>query len=222
MKSIQTQNLSKTFTHINSGKKVEVLKNINIEILENESVAILGMNGAGKSTLLKILCGSLYATSGLVNINGSISWPVGFGGGFDNKISALDNIKFISHMMCYGYDKSKDIQDYIENAAGLKDKLDYLVGAYSSGMKSRLFFHTSIVFDFDFYLFDEISAVGDKNFEGSSNSILEDLKLNHGMICVTHNTSKVSRYCDYGYVLDCGTISEKLNIEEAIREYEAL
>ena len=66
-------------------------------------------------------------------------------------------------MMGYGYDKSKDIQDYIENAAGLKDKLDYLVGAYSSGMKSRLFFHTSIVFDFDFYLFDEISAVGDKN-----------------------------------------------------------
>ena len=151
MKSIQTQNLSKTFTHINSGKKVEVLKNINIEILENESVAILGMNGAGKSTLLKILCGSLYATSGLVNINGSISWPVGFGGGFDNKISARDNIKFISHMMGYGYDKSKDIQDYIENAAGLKDKLDYLVGAYSSGMKSRLFFHTSIVFDFDFF-----------------------------------------------------------------------
>ena len=72
------------------------------------------------------------------------------------------------------------------------------------------------------FIFDEISAVGDKNFEGSSNSILEDLKLNHGMICVTHNTSKVSRYCDYGYVLDCGTISEKLNIEEAIREYEAL
>ena len=83
-----------------------------------------------------------------------------------------------------------------------------------------LFFYTSIMFDFDFYLFDEISAVGDRNFQGSSNSILKELSRDHGIVVVTHAVNRVSRYCDYGYVLDCGKISEKLPIDEAIAIYE--
>ncbi len=212
--------MSKTFIHLNSGRKVEVLDKINLEIFENESVAILGSNGAGKTTLLRILCGALHPTSGVVQIEGRTSWPVGFGGGFDPNLTARDNIKFISNMMGYGFDQSKEIQAEIEEEAGLRDKLDYMVSAYSSGMKSRLFFYTSIKFDFDFYLFDEISAVGDRNFEGSSNSILQELSDSHGIIVVTHAVRRVSKYCDYGYVLDCGKISKKLPIGEAVEMYE--
>jgi len=222
MKSIKAINLSKTFTHLNTGRRVEVLKDINICIQENESVAILGKNGAGKSTLLRMLSGSLYPSSGKIHIEGKISWPVGYGGGFDPSITARDNIKFISNMMGYGYEKSNIIQETVEKYAQLDGKLDYLVSSFSSGMKSRLFFFTSIIFKFDFYLFDEISALGDKNFEGSSNDILSEMNNDSGLVCVTHNVKKVSKYCDYGYILDCGTISEKLPIKDAIEAYEAL
>ncbi|MDB9967908.1 ATP-binding cassette domain-containing protein [Gammaproteobacteria bacterium] len=221
-KKIVASNVSKTFLHLNTGKRIEVLRDININIGENESVAVLGKNGAGKSTLLRMLCGSLCPTGGTINVSGKISWPVGFGGGFDPNISARDNIKFISNMMGYGYEKSQEIQDGVENFAGLDGKLDYLVSSYSSGMKSKLFFFTSIIFKFDFYLFDEISALGDSSFEGSSTNILNDMKKNSGLVCVTHNIKKVAQYCDYGYILDCGTISKKLPIAEAVESYEAL
>ena len=220
MKKIICKEVSKTFTHLNSGKKVEVFSDVNIKILQNESVAILGSNGAGKTTLLRIICGALHPTTGSINVHGRTSWPVGFGGGFDPYLTARDNIKFISNMMGYGFEQSQEIQSQIEKEAGLEGRLDYMVSSYSSGMKSRLFFYTSIMFDFDFYLFDEISAVGDRNFQGSSNSILKELSRDHGIVVVTHAVKRVSRYCDYGYVLDCGKISEKLPIDEAIAIYE--
>ena len=222
MKSIKAINLSKTFVHLNTGKRVEVLKNINLNIEENESVAILGKNGAGKSTLLRMLSGSLHPSSGKIYVEGKVSWPVGYGGGFDASISARDNIKFIANMMGYGYEKSNIIQASVEKYAQLDGKLDYLVSSYSSGMKSRLFFFTSVIFKFDFYLFDEISALGDQSFEGSSNNLLAEMKKDSSLVCVTHNIKKVSQYCDYGYVLDCGTISKKLPIEDAVQAYEAL
>ena len=222
MKSIKAINLSKTFFHLNTGKKVEVLKDINLSIEENESVAVLGKNGAGKSTLLRMLSGSLHPSSGKIYVEGKVSWPVGYGGGFDGSITARDNIKFIANMMGYGYEKSNIIQASVEKYAQLDGKLDYLVSSYSSGMKSRLFFFTSVIFKFDFYLFDEISALGDQSFEGSSNNLLAEMKKDSSLVCVTHNIKTVSQYCDYGYVLDCGTISKKLPIEDAVQAYEAL
>jgi len=220
MKKIICKEVSKTFIHLNTGKRVEVISDINIEISKNESIAILGSNGAGKTTLLRIICGALYPTTGSIQVHGRTSWPVGFGGGFDPHLTARDNIKFISNMMGYGFEQSHEIQSQIEKEAGLEGKLDYMVSSYSSGMKSRLFFYTSIMFDFDFYLFDEISAVGDRNFQGSSNTILNELSKEHGIVVVTHAVGRVSRYCDYGYVLDCGKISEKLPIDEAVALYE--
>ncbi|HOY90346.1 MAG TPA: ATP-binding cassette domain-containing protein, partial [Bacteroidales bacterium] len=47
---IKLENVYKTF------KPVEVLKDINLEILDNEFISIVGPSGAGKSTLLHLIC----------------------------------------------------------------------------------------------------------------------------------------------------------------------
>ena len=63
---LNCKNISKSFS------KVEVLKNINIEIKKGEVHAIIGANGAGKSTLMKIICGVHEANGGELIYKGNI------------------------------------------------------------------------------------------------------------------------------------------------------
>src|SRR5660397_112218 len=48
---------------------VTALKNISLDIHENESLAIIGPSGSGKSTLLFLLAGLLAPTQGIITVN---------------------------------------------------------------------------------------------------------------------------------------------------------
>ncbi len=61
---IELKNINKSY------KNLHVLKNINLNVNENEIVAIEGSSGAGKTTLLKILIGLYSNDSGSVLFNG--------------------------------------------------------------------------------------------------------------------------------------------------------
>ena len=52
------------------GKQKFILKNINFEIGDNETIVITGHNGSGKSTLMKIIMGIVPVTSGKIYFNG--------------------------------------------------------------------------------------------------------------------------------------------------------
>lgn len=68
-KTLSIQNVNKSFTV--DGQKVDVLKDINLEIQEGEFIAIVGHSGCGKSTLLKIIAGLEKNDTGLVNVDGN-------------------------------------------------------------------------------------------------------------------------------------------------------
>jgi lipoprotein-releasing system ATP-binding protein len=65
---IKLENLSKTF--LKDSNKIEVLRGLNLEIKQGESLAILGVSGAGKSTLIHILGTLDHPTEGRLFING--------------------------------------------------------------------------------------------------------------------------------------------------------
>ena len=67
-KTLSIQNVNKSFTV--DGQKVDVLKDINLEVQEGEFIAIVGHSGCGKSTLLKIIAGLEKNDTGLVNVDG--------------------------------------------------------------------------------------------------------------------------------------------------------
>ena len=67
-KTLSIQNVNKSFTV--DGQKVDVLKDINLEVQEGEFIAIVGHSGCGKSTLLKIIAGLEKNETGLVTVDG--------------------------------------------------------------------------------------------------------------------------------------------------------
>ena len=66
MSSITLDSIQKRFGN------VEVLRNIDLEIADEEMVVLVGPSGCGKSTLLRLICGLEEVTSGEIRINGSV------------------------------------------------------------------------------------------------------------------------------------------------------
>ncbi|MDE5605078.1 MAG: energy-coupling factor transporter ATPase [Eubacterium sp.] len=54
----------------NTSEKIDVIKNLNLEIEKGSFVAVLGHNGSGKSTIAKLINGLLVPQSGMVTVNG--------------------------------------------------------------------------------------------------------------------------------------------------------
>ena len=112
-----------------------VLDNVSFDIRMGEKIAVLGRNGAGKSTLVKLIGGVERPTSGQIQRDMSLSWPIAFGGGFEAAMSGMDNIRFIARI--YNAPLQQTI-DYCDNFAELGKQLYLPVRTYSSGMRARL------------------------------------------------------------------------------------
>lgn len=67
MEILKIQNLSKSYL-INSDRKNEVLKDVNLTVNENDYIAIVGASGAGKSTLLNVILGFLNYDEGSLQV----------------------------------------------------------------------------------------------------------------------------------------------------------
>lgn len=66
MPILEMENISKSFGG------VKALKNVNLNINEGETIALVGQNGAGKSTLMKILTGAYRKDEGIIRLHGEV------------------------------------------------------------------------------------------------------------------------------------------------------
>ena len=93
------------------------------------------------------------------------------------------------------------------------------VRSYSSGMKSRLAFGTSMGIQFDTYLVDEVTAVGDAAFRKKSQEVFRERMKVSSAILVSHDMGQVREICDTGIVLAEGSLRYFDNIEEAVEAH---
>ncbi len=211
---IRFENLTKSY-RVRGMRKV-VIDNLNMELPTGHSLALLGRNGAGKSTLLQIIAGTLRPDSGRVVSNGSISWPVGFGGSFHPDLTGAQNVRFVARI--YGVDTDA-LVDFVEDFAEIGKHFHMPVRSYSSGMKSRLAFGTSMGIQFDTYLVDEVTAVGDAAFRKKSQEVFGERMKVSSAILVSHDMGQVREICDTGIVLAEGSLRYFGNIEEAVEAH---
>jgi capsular polysaccharide transport system ATP-binding protein len=208
---ILLRNLTKTF--VIEGHRKTVLRNVNAVFPSNVSVGLLGRNGAGKSTLLKMISGAMDVTSGEILTDGQISFPVGYAGSFHGDMTGAQNTRFTARI--YGVDTDA-LLAYVEEFSELGPSFYLPVRTYSSGMKARLAFGVSMGIQFDTYLIDEVTAVGDARFRKKSQQVFEDKMRTAGALFVSHSLGQIKELCRAGAVIDQGQLTYYDDVQEAI------
>ena len=194
-----------------------VFDNLNFTIRAGEKIGILGRNGAGKSTLIRILSGAERPTSGTVYRGMSLSWPLAFAGAFQGSLTGLDNLKFICRV--YGVDYKEKI-DYVQNFTELGKFFNEPVKTYSSGMRSRLAFAISMAIEFDCFLIDEITAVGDARFHEKCQTELFEKRKDRAFVMVSHHPDNIRKYCSRAAILHKGHLTVFNSVDEAYEKYK--
>ncbi|NHI01622.1 ABC transporter ATP-binding protein [Oceanimonas sp. MB9] len=215
---ITISNLYKRYNNRDGRDAPWVLQDINLSIPKNVSVGLLGRNGAGKSTLLRLIAGMDNPERGKVERHCRVSWPIGLSGGFQGSMTGRQNVKFVARVHGAG-NQTQRIIDYVENFSELGSAFDRPIKTYSSGMRSRLNFGLSLAFDFDVYLSDEATAVGDRAFKTKASKAFKDKVGQASLIIVSHSEGILKDLCQAGIYLKNGQAQWYDDINDAIAAY---
>jgi capsular polysaccharide transport system ATP-binding protein len=197
-----------------------VFNNLSFEFPDGHNIAILGSNGSGKSTLFKLLAGSEYPNRGKVVTDLSISWPVALTTGIHPQMTGRENTRFIGRIN--GVNDLDAYERKVVEFAELGQKYELPVKTYSSGMRPRLAFACSIGIDFDVYLIDEVTSVGDAKFKRKAREALLERSERANVIMVSHQMEDIRQFCDSAIVLDKGELTFFNDLEQGISNYQAL
>jgi capsular polysaccharide transport system ATP-binding protein len=195
-----------------------VLDAVDFSFAARTNVGVLGKNGAGKSTLLRVISGSEPPDSGQVVRRGEVSWPIGFSGGFNGSLSGEENCRCVARL--YGADVD-EVVGFTMDFAELGEYFEMPVKTYSSGMRGRLAFGLSMAIEFDVYLVDELTSVGDTRFRQKCKAAFADRSDRSSVIIVSHSMNTVRAYCQHCAVLKNGRLHWFDSVDEAQAMYEA-
>lgn len=194
-----------------------VLKDVDYVFKNGINTGLIGPNGAGKSTLMRLISGAELPNSGIIDRQSSVSWPLGFAGGVHGSLSGRENTAFVARI----YDRDfPALLDFVQDFAELGKLIDEEVRHYSSGMKARLAFGLSMAVQFDFYLIDEIIAVGDASFKRKCREVLDERMDSASVIFVSHSRALLNEFCDAGCVLSKNKLLHFDYLDDAFDYYE--
>jgi len=212
---IALDRVSKSYPTAGGARQV-VLDEVSLALPDGCNIGILGANGAGKSTLIRLLAGSELPDRGRIRRDNRVSFPLGYGGTFHGALSGRENVAFIARV--YGSDIRGTVE-YVAAFAELGGYFEMPVNTYSAGMRARLAFGTCLAIEFDTYLIDEVTEIGDERFRRKCAQAFRERILRSDIIIVTHNSRTIRQYCDRGAVLENGRLRLFDTIAAALDAY---
>lgn len=215
---IELRNITKTYP-VQSGLRY-VLRDVSLIIPSKTNLAILGPNGAGKSTFLRLIGGAEPADSGEILTDQEISWPLGISSGFQGSLTGRENVLFVCRINGLNLDESRYVINQVTNFAELGEYFDMPVNTYSSGMRARLSFGLSMSFEFDVYLIDELTSVGDTIFREKAKAAFENIRNRASLIFVSHSLKTLRDSCQSALFLRDGQADYFPHIEDGISAYQ--
>jgi ABC-type polysaccharide/polyol phosphate transport system ATPase subunit len=201
-------------------RELRALDGISFEIRQGEFFGIVGRNGSGKSTLLKLLASIYRADSGRIQIAGRLAPFIELGVGFNQELTARENVLLNGVMMGLTPKEVRERQDSVIDFAELDEFADLKLKNYSSGMLVRLAFSVMLQADADVLLIDEVLAVGDASFQQKCADSFHRMKgEGKTIVLVTHDMSAVEEYCHRALLLAEGEVRYLGSPGETGREY---
>ena len=147
-----------------------------------------------------------------------ISFPLGFMGGLNRRLSGTENVRYIADL--YGID-ADEVEAFCRWCCDIEEYFDQPVGTYSSGMRARLSFALLLVLDFDCYLIDEgMPSTTDVAFNRRAGRLLKERLATATVVIVSHKPEILERFAHRAGVLSGGTLHMFDSLDEARRLYD--
>ncbi|MEK8031856.1 ABC transporter ATP-binding protein [Ideonella sp. DXS29W] len=217
---IRVESLTKSYLTLRGRKTV--FRDLDFEVPENRSVGLIGRNGAGKSTMMRLLAGVDLPDKGRIVTPQRLSWPVGLSGGMVPSASARENVRFVCRLYGVRGEAMKRVEEFVAGFAEIGDWFDLPLSSYSSGMRARVAFGTSMAFQFDYYLIDEVMGVGDARFKAKSRVLFAERMKSSKIILVSHSMKLIKSMCEVVVHLDSGRATVYEDVDAGIAAYERI
>lgn len=205
---------------LGSSEDFYALKNVSFNVMQGDTVGIIGKNGAGKSTLLKVLSKITPPTSGKIICRGRVASLLEVGTGFHPELSGRENIFLNGSIL--GMKRTEIIKNFdaIVDFAGIEKFIDTPLKHYSSGMQLRLAFAVAAFLENEILVIDEVLAVGDAEFQKKCMGKMEDVsKSGRTILFVSHNMGAVKTLCNKGVLIKNGELILQASMDIVAKEY---
>lgn len=205
-----------------TANQFEALAGIDLEVYRGETVGLVGTNGSGKSTFLQILAGTTVPTGGQLVVRGSVLPLLAVGLAFHPDLTGRENVTLFGASTGIPLKTIRERMDDVIEFSGVGEHIDTPVKRFSSGMMSRLSVAIAVQFPADIYIFDEVLAVVDSEFQERCLAVIKEKhSAGRTVFFVSHNRSQVEAVCSRVLWLDHGNVRAFGPASEILDAYHA-
>ncbi|CAI2664288.1 Vitamin B12 import ATP-binding protein BtuD [Apilactobacillus kunkeei] len=201
-----------SISHINKSYDSQVLNDLNLDIYDNERIALLGLNGSGKTTMISIMTGLKNADSGDVKFNFNKKKGLKLMPQNDVLINDMKVRELLKLTQLLNKVKDNNHMESLVREFNFTELMDHYVGSLSGGQKRRLSLLLSLMAPSKLLVLDEPTVGMDLE--------TVDILWNHlehvtgSILMVTHDFNQIDKFFSRVLLLKDGRIENDMSVDK--------